>query len=238
MIGTVAFAIVAFAPQSQDIDSYVQKAFKDATLSAKATFFSQKELAKINDDFGKSYRLANDNTQIRVKEPFKLRIDAKVEDTKILFVVNGTNQLIRIPGRNINVRQNLAKTPGRRQTLLDFGIITPSLFTDFFEAKFVRVDRATGDVVFDVTYPKVLDDTSRHRIWIDTEKKFVTKREWYNQPGRQLATFYYTDPQNFSGVWLPTKMQVKNVDGVLAGETRYSGLKVNSGLDETLFATK
>lgn len=238
MIGTVAIALVALAPQSQDIDSYVQKAFKDATLSAKAAFYSQKELSKINDDFGKSYRLANDNTQIRVKEPFKLRVDAKVEDTKILFVVNGTSSLIRIPGRNINVRQSLAKSPGRRQTLLDFGIITPSLFNDLFEAKFVRLDRATGDVVFDVTYPKVLDDTSRHRIWIDTEKKYVTKREWYNQPGRQLATFYYMDPQNVGGVWLPTRTQVKNVDGILAGETRYSGLKVNTGLDDTLFSTK
>ena len=41
-----------------------------------------------------------------------------------------------------------------------------------------------------------------------------------------------------TGVWMPTKMQVKNVDGKIAGETFYSGLKVNQNLSDTLFSTK
>lgn len=238
MIATAAFALVAFTPQSQDIDSYVQKNFRDASLSAKAPFLNSKELAKINDDFGNSFRLANSNTQIKVKEPYKLRIEVQAEDTKALYIINGPTVLIRIPRAKVNVRQNLAKSPGRRQTLLDFGMLTPSLFDELFEAKFVRLDRATNNVVFDITYPKKLDDTSRHRVWIDTEKKFVTKREWFNQPGRQLATFTYTEPKNFNGVWLPTKVQVRNNDGILAGEAIYTGLKVNQGLSDDLFSTK
>ena len=115
-------------------------------------------------------------------------------------------------------------------------MLTPSLFDNLFNAKFVRLDRATNDVVFDVTYPAALDDTSRHRIWVDPQKKYVTKREWYSQKGRQLATFFYNEPSNVGGVWVPTKMQVKNVDGVLAGETFYTGLKVNQGLQDSLFS--
>src|SRR4030095_2225122 len=58
MIGTTALAIVVLTAQAnQSIDSYVQKNFDDASLTARVKFANQKELAKINDDFGKSYRV-------------------------------------------------------------------------------------------------------------------------------------------------------------------------------------
>jgi len=234
MIGMTTLAMMVVSAQSQNIDSYVQKNFVDASLTARVKYANQKELAKINDDFGKSYRVPY--TEIKVKEPFKLRLETNVEDTKVLYIINGPKLLIRIPRVKINSRQDLSKSPGRRQTLLDFGVLTPSLFDNLFNAKFVRLDRATNDVVFDVTYPAALDDTSRHRIWVDPQKKYVTKREWYSQKGRQLATFFYNEPSNVGGVWVPTKMQVKNVDGVLAGETFYTGLKVNQGLQDSLFS--
>jgi hypothetical protein len=63
----------------------------------------------------------------------------------------------------------------------------------------------------------------------------VTRREWYNQYGRQLATFTYENPKQFSGVWFPTRLTVKNVDNVVAGITRYDSIKVNSGLADSLF---
>ena len=234
MIALGALVAVAVAQTSQNIDSYVQKNFDDASLTARVKYANQKELVKINDDFGKSYRVPY--TDIKVKEPFKLRLETNVEDTKVLYIINGPKLLIRIPRIKVNSRQDLSKSPGRRQTLLDFGILTPSLFNGLFQAKFVRLDRATNDVVFDVTYPAALDDTSRHRIWVDPQKKYVTKREWYSQSGKQLATFYYNDPVSVDGVWMPTKMQVKNVDGALAGETYYTGLKVNQGLSDSLFS--
>ncbi|MBC8065533.1 MAG: outer membrane lipoprotein-sorting protein [Chlorobia bacterium] len=237
MIATTALMMASLTAQvSQNIDSYIQKNFDDASLTARVKYANQKELAKINDDFGKSYRLPY--TDVKVKEPFKVRLETNVDDTKVLYIINGTTLLIRIPRIKVNTRQDLAKSPGRRQTLLDFGLLTPSLFNGFLEAKFVRLDRATNDVVFDITHPKILDDTSRHRVWIDPQKKFVTKREWFSQRGRQLATFYYNEPVNLGGVWVPTKMQVKNVDGALAGETYYTNLKVNTGLDDALFSVK
>ena len=234
MIGTLALYVAVAGLQSQDIDSYVQKNFDDASFTARVQYANQKELAKLNDDCGKSYRVPY--TDFKVKEPFMMRLETKVDDTQILYIINGPNLLIRVPRIKVNSRQDLSKAPGRRQTLLDFGLLTPSLFKSFFVAKFVRMDRATNDAVFDITYPAVLDDTSRSRVWIDPAKKFVTKREWFSQRGKQLATFFYNEPVQVDGIWMPTKVQVKNVDGVLAGETYYTGLKVNQGLSESLFS--
>ncbi len=234
IFGTAALALVALTAQSsQSIDAYVQKNFDDAVLTARVKYANQKELVKINDDFGQSYKVPF--SDIKVKEPFMLRVETNVEDTKVLYIQNGTKLLIKIPRIKVNSKQDLAKSPGRRQSLLDFGILTPSLFTGLFDAKFVRLDRATNDVVFDITFPPELKDKTRHRIWIDVQKKVVTKREWYSRRGRQQATFYYLEPMSVDGVWMPTKMQVKNVDGVLAGEIFYTGLKVNQNLPSSLF---
>jgi len=218
---------------SPTIQSYIQPALQDATFVAKVIKGDQRELKKINDDFGQSYRF--DKTTIQFKEPLKLRLEANVEDTRILYIINGPTQYIKIPKAHVNSKQNLATKPGRRQTPLDFGMLTPSMFQGLFEAKFVRMDRATGDAVFDLTFPARLDDTSRSRIWVDTQKKYITKREWYNQHGRQLATFFYENPLNESGVWLPTKLTVRNVDDKVAGITGYESIKVNTGLSDSLF---
>lgn len=229
----LALAALSTISQTPSIRQYVQTDFRDATFVARVLKANTSELAKINKDFGTSYKFRT--TTIRVKEPFKLRLDAEVEDTHVLYIINGPKLIISIPRMKVNSKQDLTTKPGRRQTLLDFGILTPSLFEDLFEAKFVRNDRATGNTVFDLTFPARLDDTSRQRIWIDTSRKIVTKREWYNQYGRQMATFYYTEPKEVGGVWMPTRLEVRNVDNVVAGTTRYDSIQVNTGLAESYF---
>jgi outer membrane lipoprotein-sorting protein len=235
MTTLLAIAAMSMGTQtSQNIGDYVSKNLNDATMTAAIVKADQRELKKINDDFGNSYRF--DSTTIQYKEPFKLRLSAKADDTDILYILNGPIQYFRIPKMGLNQKKDLSKAPGRRQTSMDFGMLTPGLFSgNFFQAKFVRSDRATGDVVFDLTYVAGLDDTSRHRVWIDPSKKYVTRREWYNQYNRQLATFFYENPKQFSGVWMPTQLTVKNVDNKVAGITRYESIKVNTGLPDSLF---
>jgi outer membrane lipoprotein-sorting protein len=234
---TALLTLLAVPQANPPISEFIERDFRDATFVAKKVRGDQRELKKINDDFGQSYRF--DSTKVQIKEPFMLRLESVVDETSVLYILNGPNLLIRVPRLRLTTRQNLSKAPGRRQTTLDFGILTPSLFDgSLFEAKFVRIDRGTGNAVYDVTYLPVLDDTSRHRIWIDREKKYVTKREWYNQPGRQLATFFYEEPVYTSKVWLPTRMTVRNVEGKVAGITKYESFKINSGLEASLFAAK
>jgi outer membrane lipoprotein-sorting protein len=235
MITALAFAALA-APAAPSITDFVQTRLKDATFTAKVVKGDQRELKKINSDFGQSYRFETVN--IKAKEPFMLRLESVVDDTSILYIVDGPNLLISIPRAKIKSKQNLANSPGRRQTFMDFGLLTPSLFKGFFKDTFVRMDRATGDAVFDLRYPDPKIDSSRHRIWIDTDKKILTKREWYDQSDRQLATFFYEKPVQQEGIWMPTQLTVRNNENKVAGITRYTAIKVNTGLPDSLFEAK
>ncbi len=221
--------------ESTNIMSYVQSDFKDATFTARVQSGNQKELAKINKDFGLSYRFSYSN--ISVKEPFCFRAESTVEDSKLTVIQNGMTQKFNTP--IYHATQNLSKSPGRVRSMLEFGILTPALFDDYFDSKFIRFDRSTGDAVFDITYVTRLDDTSRFRVWVDPSKKYTTKREWYGQ-GRGIlkATFFYDQPKDIDGIWVPTHSYVKNSDNVVAGALTYDGLKVNRGLSDSLFKIK
>jgi outer membrane lipoprotein-sorting protein len=232
----VSILVATVAAQGSDIDRYLQPNLHDATFTTRVLHADQRELAKINSDFGESYRF--DSTTIRLKEPFKLRIDAKVQDTTLLYIENGPTQILRIPRIGVKSRTDLSQKPGRRQTAFDFGLLTPSLFDDFYSAQFVRMDRATGDPVFDIKYAANLRDNSRSRIWIDPVHHVIARREWYGQDGHQQATFFYSEPENVDGIWLPTRLEVKNTDNVTAGVTQYQSIKVNTGLSDDIFPTR
>ena len=225
-------AVASFG-QTPAIENYTQSNLRDVSFTAKVRSGNQSELRKINRDFGESYRF--DYTHFKLKEPFKLRAESKVDDTDIVFILNGGTRVVRAPRQRINLRTNVASKPGQRQTPLDFGFLTPSLVASFLDGKFVRNDRATGDLVFDLTYDKKFDDRSRYRVWIDADKKVFTKREWYGQDGNLKATFIYANPQQSNGCWIPSKVTVKNADGKTAGETEYQNIRANTGLDDSLF---
>ncbi len=229
-------ALIALAASFRiGIDDVIVSNFKDASFTAKVVKGDQNELAKVNKDFGEAYRFQF--TNVKLKEPFKVRLDTDVEDTQVTFIVNGVHRLIKIPKARLTDRKDLSMSPGKRQTALDFGLLTPSLFQKLYDAKFIRTDRETGGYVFDLTYKKALDDSSRSRVWIHPEKHYIMKREWFNQDGRQLATFLYEKPKLVAGVWFPTHCSVVNVDQKVAGITQYEGLKVNIGLSDALFDT-
>ena len=232
---TTFLALAALAPvQSTNIAAYIQPAFRDAAFTAKVVQKNEKELMKINDDFGQGYRFSS--TSVRMREPYMLRLDANVEDTTVSYVVNGAARRIKVPRLHINTKQDLSGKPGQRQTLMDFGVLTPSLFEDLFDAKFVRIDRATGDAVFDLTYKPVYKDKTRFRVWLDPERHYVAKREWYQRRGRMIATFLYEAPVTEGGATMPTKLTVKNADDLVAGVTRYDGVRINQGIAADAFA--
>jgi outer membrane lipoprotein-sorting protein len=221
---------VLMLAQTPDYKAIVQPAFKDAKFVAKIISGNQKELKKINSDFAQSYRFTT--TTAYVKEPFMLRVEAEVEDTKLMYIVNGGKKYYRI-GSKMGYTQDVSKAPGKRQTIFDFGMLTPSLFTSgFMEAKYIRKD--DSDLVFDITFDRKLDN-SRHRVWVDSSKKYITKRTWYDQAGRLMATFEYSNPKNEDGVWFPTKCVVKNNENKVAGTTEYQKMAINTGLDSALF---
>ncbi|MBX3112915.1 MAG: outer membrane lipoprotein-sorting protein [Fimbriimonadaceae bacterium] len=234
MTTALTAAVSLILGQSHSIYDYVQPNLKDVSFTAKVGDANQKELAKINEDFAKSYRIKS--TLVRLKEPMKLRVESELDpDNKIVMVLNGATQSYRYPRAGLGGKQNLSRSPGKRQTFLDFGLLTPGLFKDFYVPHFVRMDRDSGLAVFDLTFPKALDDTSRQRVFIDPSKHYIVKREWYAQEGNLRAVFHYDKPVQSGGVWIPTKTTVYNAERKVAGVTNYSGVRANSGLSEDLF---
>jgi outer membrane lipoprotein-sorting protein len=231
---SLAVFAAAVALQTPTIDSVLQKGLRSASFTAVVGSAKQVELQKINKDFAQSYRFKSMN--VWLKEPFKIRMESKVDDSDILMVINGPVRKLSIPKARLSQKLNLADEPGKRQTAFDFGLVTPSLFEGFYEAKFVRTERNTNELVFDVTYVASLKDKSRHRVWIDPSKKMLTKRQWYaNWGGHLMATFEYSKPVQQDGVWMATSVSVTNAEGKLAGTTNYTNVKVNPTIADSLF---
>ncbi len=226
--------LIAAQTGEKSIRDYIQDNIKDVTIHARIERSNLNELKKINKDYVQNFAI--DSSTVRYKEPFKLRVDSKVEDTTFSAVYNGVMLRINAPSLHVSSRQDLTDATARRETSLDFGILAPCLFPGFFTSRFVRVDRETGDPVFDLNYTDKTEQ-ARFRIWIDPVRHIVTKREWYNRYGTQLATFYYEMPKQFDGIWLATRITVKNVDNKVAGVTRYDSVKFNTGLADSIFST-
>jgi outer membrane lipoprotein-sorting protein len=220
--------------QTTSIDSFVQTGITDVTLVALVKTGNQLELKKINKDFGAAFQFKE--TTLSFKVPLKMRAETKIEDTGIVYVINGAEKALKFG--SLHSKEDLANKPGKRQSTVEIGVLTPDLFTSLFDAKFVEEDKASDLVVFDLTFKQSDIDLTRNRVWIDRTKKYVTRRDWFNRDGKQLATFTYSAPVSFNGIWLPTHMEVKNGEDKLAGATDYTGIKVNSGLDDSLFAVK
>lgn len=229
------FALIQSQPT---IDAVCQHGFKDASFTAKVVSGNQGALKRIGKDFGQSYKFSS--ARVFIAEPFKLRIESMYEDSKVVMVENALTTIYTIPGTGIRRVRDLSHSPGGRQTLMDFGVLTPSLFESLFDAHFVSEDATAGTVTYDLTYRKSpeYEDTSRHRIIVDRVRGIVVQRQWFGQDGKLRATFVYRAPIEVAGVWVPTDMVVTNADGQVAGETRAVDLKVNTGLDARLFAVR
>ncbi len=230
----VAASLSLLLGATPNIQECIPHNFRSATFVAEKVKGIQSELVKINKDFGTAYRFAK--TSVWLEEPFKLRLESAVEDTSFTFIMNGPIKVAKAPRSSLSVKENVAKKPGKRQTAFDFGLLTPALLSDLFDAKFVREDRATGAYIFDLTYKPSLDDDTRNRVWLDPKRDVMLKREWYSQiDGRLMAIFTYSDFAQQGGIYFPTAYEVKNADNRVAGAIRYKNLKINPPIDDSYF---
>jgi len=235
MISLLPILVISSLSSQSSLQDFSQPRLHSMSLKAAVVVGNQYELKKISEDFGKNY--AFEYANVEIEDPFKLRIESVVQGQSLLAIENGDHLLYRVPHIGLNKRENLSTAPGRRQSFLDFGLISEAMATSFFNSKFIRLDRATGDDVFDLTYASAprTRDTTRFRVWVDPVKHYVTRREWYGQLGDFRATFYYSNPKEFDGVWIPTILEVKNADDKLAGKLKYENVKVNVSFPESEF---
>lgn len=227
----ITLSLLALGFQNPSISQFVDSGLRDLKMTVRVVKGDQRELAKINKDFGQAYRI--ESTLVQIKEPMKLKVESEVDDINASYTINGSRRMFKF--KSLKQVQDLSSSPGKLQTSFDFGILTSSLFNSLYSAKFLRIDRATGAAVFEFRYQAQNLDTSSSRVWIDPEKKIIIKREWFNQENRQLATFLYSNPKKYGSIWLNTKVTVKNVDDKVAGITQIEGVSVNSGISDSVF---
>lgn len=230
-----AMAALVCGLNSAPVAIPTQPDLHDLTFKLVIEEHNSRELKKINRDFSQSYQV--DYAIVHIKDPFMLRVDSTIDGQTAVAITNGAKVKYRIPRAGINLNQDVTDQPGRRQTWLDFGLLTPSVVDEFFLPKFIRNDRATGDRVYDLTYRNVATskDTTRYRVWIDPNRGTIDKREWYGQLGEFRATFEYVSPVKIGGIYIPTEIIVKNADGKLAGKSKILNIKVNQGISSDLF---
>ncbi len=222
------FLVLASAnPMLQD---YCAIPFEDITFKIKFVQGNRVELRKINQDFANAYEQTE--AAVFYKEPMKFCLESQMNGQKATYIVSGDYSYWKIPRLGINSKINISKSPGKRQSMFDFGIVTLSMLKDYVVGTFVNQDNEL--VVFDLRYQYELDK-SRHRIWIKKENRYITKREWYGQTGNLTAVFHYLNPVRFQNIWMPTRCEVHNSEGKLAGITEYQSFVLNSGLSDEKF---
>lgn len=226
LLGLVACQAQA---QSPDFSRMAVSGIRDLEASVTVVHADLPQLEKINKDFGIAYRLRE--VTIRYKEPDKFRMDSRLG----MLVVNGTKRYLRVPQLGLRRSDDVGQSLSRRHSLLDLGLITENRL-DQFVARFLRTETIRGRIAhaFELTFKDT--DTDRYVIWVDPERKALLRRRWIASDGATRATFDYLEPREVAdGIWLPTRIEVRNGVGQLAGATAYKEVKINQDPPDELF---
>ena len=222
----------------EDINGYVCAKLDDFTAVMKVVQHDDNAGGKINKDFPMIYQLKGD-VKVQYKEENKLRLDARIKTSNIVFVVNGTKQIVVAKSIGIATTTNLGPNPGKRKTLLDVGMVSKG-YLSYSNAEFKGVVNYSGVkcAKFRLWYQDK-SDTSFRLVWIDPKTKITLKREDYSQKGKLNATYTYFDPKEVApGIWFPSHVAATNNEGQKAGELSYNDVKVNCGIEDSAFNPK
>lgn len=237
-VGITARAEIRGESETKDIAQLATK-LTDVEATVRVTKFDSAELEKIGQDFKSTYSLRNLNFQY--KQPNKIRMEAHSPTRgNALLVMNGPLRYYEVAKFKIHNTENLESKPGRRQSMLEYaGLLSPGTL-EFMEGKYVREEPLAGKPksVFELRY-RGETKGSYYRLWFDRVTQITSRREWYDSTGKLRATFTYSEPQDLgSNLWMPGKIEVKNGDGILAAILTITNIKINQGLEDTLFAIK
>lgn len=215
---------------SAALDDFVTRGLVDLRAAVSATKADATELEKINRDFAALYRLRT--LTLSIAAPDRFRFENEIG----MYLVNGSTRYYRVKALRIKKREDIGNQPGKRPSLLDLGLVTPDVLAAL-EWRFVRDEPidSTRCAVFDVTFRQ--DPGIHYRMWIDPKTRVVLRREWRDAAGKLRAVFLCREPREVKpGIWLPTRIEVRNADDAVAGVLSYTDIAVNSGLDASLFA--
>ncbi|HEX2999236.1 MAG TPA: outer membrane lipoprotein-sorting protein [Armatimonadota bacterium] len=213
------------------IEEVFAPGLKDLTLTAKRKQINLRELNKISRDYANAYRVGD--SRIYLKEPGRFRLDAKAGPFKFSYIIVGTRKVTRAPF--VNEVREIGVDPGKRQGPLEVGIVTPSLLPGY-TVEFVESGKEDERPVYRYRLRYSHDLERYDLITVDSERHCLVKRQLYTQMhGKLKMSFAFANPKKVGAVWIPTRIEVRNAEGKLAGVTEQSDIVVNSNLNDDLF---
>ena len=230
---TTISAVLALIPLSAQAAPTIQPltstALKTLSASSEIVTENQEVLKTIDGDIALAYRLHRG--ALTYEQPGKLRIEASIPHLLTgYYVINGNQKLTVAPF--VHKVQDTTGAPGKRQTLLDFGLVPPELLTDY-NATFLR--REAGLLCFQLQ-PKQAGETQKDLVWIDPRTHITTQRYNYGRDGKLTKIFRYLNPlQVAPGIYVPTRVELYNTQNKLAGATVYQNIRVNQPVSASLF---
>ena len=220
---------VLSAQAAPDIRALTSNSVKTLQTNSEIVTENQDELKKIGGDISLAYRLHRGS--MVYEQPGKLRIEATIPHIATgYYVINGNMKRTVAPF--VDKKQDTTGAPGKRQTLLDFGLVPPELLTDY-NATFLRQE--SGLLCFQLQ-PKQASETQKDLVWIDPKTHITAQRYNYDRDGKLVKWFLYKNPVLVApGIYVPTRVELYNTSNKLAGATIYQNVRVNQPVSESLF---
>lgn len=220
----------ATASTTPDISQLTSSNIHTLTMDSEVVQENHAELEKIGGDFAQAYRFHK--VSIAYEQPGKLQFEATVAGAHITYTINGNKRYTAIPSFHVHKVEDITGAPGKKQSLLDCGLLPPERLDDF-DGIFVRRDGTQYEFRMQ---PKIKTERFFENVWIDPVTHIVTKRERYSQDGKLVSWYLYLNPvQPRPKMYVPTRVEVYNPENKLAGVTVYTNIKVNLGLDDSIF---
>jgi len=225
-----ALQAVAAAPAIPEFSHLTSARFQTLTMDSEVVTENRAELKKIPGDFAQAYRFHK--VSIAYKQPGKLQFDTTVAGAHITYTINGNKRFTSVPSFHVHKVEDISGAPGKKQSLLDCGLVPPELLDDF-DGIYERND--AGQLVYKVK-PKIKTERFHEQVWVDPKTHIVTKRERYNQDGKLMSWYKYLNPtEPRPRMYVPTRVEVYNPENKLAGVTIYKNIKINLGVDDKIF---
>ena len=217
------------AQAAPDIRTLTSANVKTLQASSVIVTENQDELKKIPGDIALAYRLHRGT--LAYKQPGMLRIEASIPHIATgYYIINGNQKLTVAPF--VHKVQDTTGAPGKRQSLLDFGLVPPELLKDYN----ITFQRHENGLLCYKVQPKQAGETNYDLIWIDPKTHITTQRYNYDRQGKFVKWFLYKNPvQAAPGIYVPTRVELYNAQNKLAGATVYQNVRVNQPLSDSLF---
>jgi len=223
-------AHVAAMAGTPGIGKFTSTRIRTLTMDTEVVSENRPELNKISGDFAQAYRFHHVN--VSYAQPDKLQFESVVLGTHITYTINGNRKFTSIPNYHVHKVEDTTGAPGKKQSLLDVGLVPPELFS-LYNARYIKRDGA--NLVFQIQ-PKQVGETYKDIVWIDPVTHITTKRQHFNRDGRLIAWYQYLNPISpRPHMYVPTRVEVYNPENHLAAVTAYSNIKINLPVDNTIF---